>query len=279
MAKRPNRANVTSRKPVAKAAGTRPVKAKPKGKAGNSKPARAISSNHAKLQKPSASKASKAGKPIKAAVSKPKAIPPARKAHAPRVKPRPTVVAKTAPAPIQPSGPSSHELAMERFERGFQALQQREFRRAGELLNSLVGDFPDEKELHDRVRVYLAVCRRQAPSEPSSPRTFDERVYAATVTINRGAYDEGLSLLQALEREAPAHDHVHYMLAVVHTLRGRPSEAVPHLERAIELNEQNRYLASQDADLELLREYDGVAPLLETPAGGKRSALRSRSIR
>jgi hypothetical protein len=105
-------------------------------------------------------------------------------------------------AATPPAGPSSRESAVVLFERGFRSLQQREFAGAAALLRSVIASFPEEKELHERARVYLAICERQmAPA--TAPRTFEERVCAATLAINRGAYDEGLKLLQGLEREAP----------------------------------------------------------------------------
>jgi Tfp pilus assembly protein PilF len=190
--------------------------------------------------------------------------------------PRPAAPVRKTP---EQNAVATHTAAVQVFQRGFEALQQRDFARACSLLQSLVTDFPDEKELHDRARVYLAICERQATPKAATPKTIEERIYSATVTINQGGYDEGLSLLSALEGEAPEHDHVQYMLAVVHTLRGQADAAVPHLERAIELNEQNRYLASQDADLELLRQHDGVATLLEAPPHSRRSAPRPRFVR
>ena len=71
---------------------------------------------------------------------------------------------KKAPCRAAPAraGPSSHDQAVEKFERGFQALQQRQFGKAAELLRAVLNDYADEKELQERARVYLAICERQA---------------------------------------------------------------------------------------------------------------------
>jgi tetratricopeptide (TPR) repeat protein len=177
---------------------------------------------------------------------------------------------------VVPAGPTPHDLALAAFEHGFQALQQRQYGRAAQQLRSLVKDYPEEKELHDRARVYLAICERQAAPRDAAPRTFDERVYAATVAINRGSYDEGLALLRHLTGEDPASDHVHYMLAVVLTLKAQPDEALSHLRQAIDLNAENRYLASQDVDLEPLRQVAGFSALLEAPSARRRTPARRR---
>ena len=57
---------------------------------------------------------------------------------------------------------------MEVFERGVRALQLRNFKEACGLLAAILERYPDEKELHDRARVYIAICERQ--SDPSATR-------------------------------------------------------------------------------------------------------------
>ena len=36
--------------------------------------------------------------------------------------------------------------------------------------------------LHERVRLYLNICQRQATQREAAPQTIDERLYAATLT-------------------------------------------------------------------------------------------------
>jgi outer membrane protein assembly factor BamD (BamD/ComL family) len=161
-----------------------------------------------------------------------------------------------APAPRPPVSAAPvgrHVEAVTLYERALQALQQHDYPRAAELLQAILDGHPEEKELHERVRLYLNVCRRQTVPPDATPRTREERVYAATLAINAGAYDDGLAQLEGLLRQHGDNDHVHYMLAVVHTLRHNLDAAVVHLQRAIDLNAENRHLAWQDADLETLR--------------------------
>src|SRR5512133_2461979 len=78
----------------------------------------------------------------------------------------------------------NHLAAVHIYEQGMEALQQRDYGRAAQLLESVISSYPDEKELHERVRLYLNVCRRQASPPDHTPRTPEERVYAATLAIN-----------------------------------------------------------------------------------------------
>jgi Tfp pilus assembly protein PilF len=175
----------------------------------------------------------------------------------------PAEPARTTPAQ---TGPAAHEQAVVAFERGLQALHQRQFARAADLLSSVVSNFPDEKEMHERARVYLSICARQAAGANHAPKSFEERVNAATVAINRGAYDEALGLLTKLAGDHGSSDHVHYMLSVVYAVTGHVDHALKHLQQSVELNHENRYLANQDADLESLRQLPGFAAAIDIAA-------------
>jgi predicted Zn-dependent protease len=174
------------------------------------------------------------------------------------------------------SGPSPHERAVALFERGFQALQERQFGRAAGLLTSVVNEFADEKELQERARVFLAVCERKAGTLAAQPRSFEERLNAAVVAINRGAFGDGLALLHQLEGEAPDNDHVQYLLSVSCAWVGNLSPALAHLHRAIELAPENRFRAAQDPDLEPLRQDQGFAAIEEALPRRRRLAVKKR---
>jgi tetratricopeptide (TPR) repeat protein len=102
------------------------------------------------------------------------------------------------------------------------------------------------------------------------PRTLQERLYASTLALNGGRYDEAIVHLRLVRDEDPDNDHALYMLAVAHAQRGEHAEAVAHLERAIALNRENRALARRDPDLETLRDDEAFQSALE-PAGRMRS--------
>jgi tetratricopeptide (TPR) repeat protein len=132
------------------------------------------------------------------------------------------------------------------------------------VLRSVLSRYPGEKELHERVRLYVNVCERHMAPRALSPSTPEERVFAATLAFNSGNYDEALEHLRTASAESPDHDHVLYMLAAVLALRDEYDEAVPHLLRAIDLNPENRAMARHDPDLESLRHYENVRAALES---------------
>ena len=186
------------------------------------------------------------------------------------------------PAPAAPHRRSTYFEAVALYERGVEMLQRHEYQRAAETFESVLRQYPEEKELHERVRLYLNICRRQAAPRESTPQTIEERLYAATLSINGGRYDEAITHLRLVRDEDPDNDHALYMLAVAHAQRGEVAEAIAHLERAIAMNPENRGLARTDPDLEPLREDEAFRAALDAPPGSRidrRRPIRSRTAR
>jgi len=201
---------------------------------------------------------------------------------------------ESMPLPTQPAPPAAHVPqppqrrttyieAVALYEKGLETLQRHEFAEAAALFESVLRQYPEEKELHERVRLYLNICERQATPKEDSPQSLEERLYAATLAINGGRYDQALANLRLVRDEDPDNDHALYMLAVAHAQRGEPAEAIAHLERAIALNPENRALAKSDPDLEPIRGDDAFRTALETPAAPRsdrrRPPFRARNSR
>ena len=183
--------------------------------------------------------------------------------------------APAAPVSRAPVLRASYLEAVALYEQGLAALQAHEYSNASTLLRSVLSGFPEEKELHERVRLYLNVCERQVVPRASQPTTPEECVVAATVAFNAGDYEVALEHLREANRAAPDHDHALYMLAAVLALRNEAEKAVPYLLRAIELNPENRAMARRDADLESLRKNERVRAVLEAPTPAKTERRRS----
>jgi tetratricopeptide (TPR) repeat protein len=184
--------------------------------------------------------------------------------------------------PSSPAGPprrSTYFEAVALYERGLEALQRHDYQAAAASLESVLRTYPEEKELHERVRLYLNICQRHVAPREASPQTVEERLYASTLAINGGRYDEAISHLRLVRDEDPDNDHALYTLAVAHAQRGEHAEAIAHLERAIALNPENRVLARRDPDLEPLREDEAFRMALETGSTSSRGVDRRRPTR
>jgi tetratricopeptide (TPR) repeat protein len=207
-----------------------------------------------------------------------------RPIHTREATPRRDPAAPSSPParrPLTPVARTGYLDAVALYEQGVAALQAHEYSRASTLLRSVLSRYPEEKELHERVRLYLNICERQIVPRESAPTTPEERVLAATVAFNAGEYDEALEHLRVANQANPDHDYALYMLAAVLALREKADEAVPYLLRAIELNPENRAMARYDADLESLRAEERVRAALEAapPAKTERRRSHRRSSR
>ncbi len=194
------------------------------------------------------------------------------------------IPASSSRAPSAPVRRSTYFEAVALYERGLEALQRHEYQSAVDQLSSVLRLYPEEKELHERVRLYLNICRRHAEPQEAAPVTVQERLYAATLAINGARYDEALMHLRLVRDEDPDNDHALYMLAVAHAQRREPAEAIAHLERAVALNPENRAIARSDPDLDPLRQNDAFRTALDataTPRGveGRRPTSRPKSGR
>jgi tetratricopeptide (TPR) repeat protein len=204
----------------------------------------------------------------------------------------PTRQARAAPLPAPPSSSSSPQRrstyfeAVAVYERAVEAMQRHHYQAALDLLNSVLRLYPEEKELHERVKLYLNVCQRHATPREPVPSSVNERLYAATLALNGGQYDEALSHLRLVRDEDPDNEHALYMLAVAHAQRDEHAEAIAHLERAIALNPENRALARRDPDLEPLHDDEAFQAALDAPSSSsseripeRRRPVRPRSAR
>jgi tetratricopeptide (TPR) repeat protein len=164
---------------------------------------------------------------------------------------------------------STYLEAVAIYEKGMEALQRHDYNKALELFEGVLTSFPEERELHERVRLYLNVCKRHATPPAATPQTVQERLYASTLALNGGRYDEAIAHLRLVRDEDPDNDHALYMLAVAHAQRGEHAESIAHLERAIALNPENRAIARRDADLEPLHDDEAFHAALDSTARGR----------
>lgn len=166
------------------------------------------------------------------------------------------------------------------YERGLQALQRRDFAASADALRVVIERYPDERELLERARLYLKVCERELEPKEPTPKTADEWVYAATVALNAGDEATAHRHLQRALAEDARHDHAHYMMAVVSSRRNDPPTALEHLRKAVSLNPENRSLARQDPDLDVLRDEAAFKAALDASpvegAAARAAAAKAR---
>jgi tetratricopeptide (TPR) repeat protein len=242
--------------------------AKAKAKAPGSAPKRPAASAKPRTKPAKAAKPATRAKPAKA----PKMAPAKTPATAGKRtgKPQPSAPPPSA-APKRPGPPpppprrSTYADAVATYDKGMQAFHARRFAEAQLVLSSIVTLYPEEKELHERVQMYLNVCARHVGPQEARPQTVEERVNSATLAINDGRTDEAIAILKPVAADDASNDSAAYLLGVAYTLKQDFPSAMTYLERAVRLNPENRDLIRKEADLESLRQTDQFESLLNTP--------------
>ena len=157
--------------------------------------------------------------------------------------------------------------AMERFEKAMKALGKREFDKARTLFDSLVEDHPQEQELVERSRAYLALCERQLEKKPAfRPRNFTDLLGQGVFLHNKGEFDEALKLFRQAVDQQPKNEHALYCLAASAARAGDSAAALQALRSAIEASPATRAQARSDSDFDGLREEQGFQSLVQRTA-------------
>jgi tetratricopeptide (TPR) repeat protein len=155
------------------------------------------------------------------------------------------------------------ENARKDFDRGVAALQKRKFDESERHFLDLIQKYPNERELVDRARMYLAVCARRKDSERPASAEPEDFYYAAVLEKNRGNVDEAIEhLKRASRRNGDGDGRIDFLLACCYAQRGEARVAAEHLRRAIDEDGRHRVLARHDRDFDPVREAPEFLELL-----------------
>lgn len=153
------------------------------------------------------------------------------------------------------------------------ALQRHAYAPAADAFGHLMKDFPTERTLLDRARVYLELCHREMARRPPSPETSEDRLAIATLALNNGKDRDAEVLARRVLVDDPKKDLASYLLAVIEARRGHADAALAHLEQTIRLNPDARVQARHDDDFASLKDSDAFKALTgSTGAGAQRRA-------
>ena len=168
----------------------------------------------------------------------------------------------------------TYPQALKIYESGLASLHRKDFPVAQGQFQRLIDGFPEERELHERCRLYLEVIERKSKTT-AVPKTIEEQILAATVALNTDAPREAIQYLELARKEAPDSNEVHYLLAVSRAADGDLDTALIHLRRAVELNADNRFLARHESSFEPLHEQESfqhlIGSVVSSPSGDSKT--------
>ena len=168
--------------------------------------------------------------------------------------PRQKIATVKLPAPRRPT-PEEVALknALEQFANAVKLFSSNEFSKARGILGRLVTT--PAADLAERARAYLNICNQRLSRSTLHLKTADDFYNHGVQLANQRNLEEAEECLKKALTLAPKCDYIYYAMATTEALRGNNVEgALEHLQKAIELNAQNRYLAQKDPDFSNLEE-------------------------
>lgn len=178
----------------------------------------------------------------------------------------------------QPKRPLSDDphfaQAVQNYEAGLRALQERKFEKAKGLFQKVVAG--GIRELTDRASVHLNTCNQHLDrAANTSFKTVEEHYDYAISLMNLGDFIAAREHLDKLVKQSPQADYVHYGLAALACLTARHEDSLRHLGDAIRLNPSLRYQARNDSDFHNLTEDPRFTELLYPETGTEPSPTAS----
>lgn len=166
-----------------------------------------------------------------------------------------TAAAKSAPPPDP-----RYSQAVDNYQAGMKALQERKFEKAVQLLHKVV-DGPS-RELAERAALHMNTARQQLAKTTSSFKSAEEQYDYAVALMNSGNYEGARGQMEQILKKNQKADYAVYGLSVLDCLEGRVEDALRRLDQAIKLNPQNRLQARNDTDFRNLADDPRFTELL-----------------
>ena len=145
-----------------------------------------------------------------------------------------------------------YRKALAEYEKAIAYLQKRNFRRAAQLFERFIEDYSEERDLADRGRVYLNLCRKQTEAS-FELQGFDDHYYHGVFLVNRGEFREAIHVFQKALELRPASGKANFSLASAYARIDEKPSALEFLRKAVDLDGGNRLLGRQDPDFRSLK--------------------------
>ncbi len=164
------------------------------------------------------------------------------------------------PAKAQAAKAAANSAAYQHYQAAVQLVQQGKYEKALAALEKLLPEAP--REIAERIRMYIATCRRQLEHARITFQSSEERYNYAVLQLNNGLYEDAREHLQGVLGDEPKADYAWYGLAVLECITNRPEDCLEALHKAIHLNPRNRLQARTDNDFQAMADDPRFTELL-----------------
>ncbi len=154
------------------------------------------------------------------------------------------------------------------LEKGIQLIYKKDFKKARGELNALLEKYPKEIEILARARSYIQICEREETLHKKPPVATDQLYAMGILEHNKANYDSAISYFQQSLEMHPNADYIYYSVAASMAKKGDVAGSLENLRKAVELNEDSRIYAKNDADFSALQtnsEFTELVGLVPSP--------------
>lgn len=142
---------------------------------------------------------------------------------------------------------AAYGLAMKEFHKG-------DLEKAAESLTAFIETYPDDRELIDRARMYLEICKKKPKKEPVHLKSFEDYHQYAVYKINSGDNEGALKLLEKALEFKTEEGRIYYLMADACVRMGKIDDCLEYLKKAFQKDKFFVILAQNEIDFEPLWE-------------------------
>ena len=143
-----------------------------------------------------------------------------------------------------------YQKALAAYGQALKEFHKGEFSKAVELLAAFMEKYPNERELVDRARLYLSICKTRDKKETVHLKSFEDYFNQSVYRINKGEYESALKLLEKALEMKTDEGKIFYLMADAYCRMGQVDTCLDHLKKAIQKDKYFRVLAQNESDFE-----------------------------
>lgn len=147
-----------------------------------------------------------------------------------------------------------YQKALTAYNQAMKVFRKGGYEKAAEMLKTLPEKHASEKELVDRARIYIAICKERQKKEKILLKTFDDFYQYSVYRINQGEFKEALKWLEKARQIKPKEGKILYLMADAYCLMGNTEDCLEQLKKAIQIDKYFSILAQNESDFESLKE-------------------------
>jgi len=149
-----------------------------------------------------------------------------------------------------------YQKALAVYGEAMKEFRKEKFEKASEMLTNFLEKYAMEKELADRARIYIEICRERAKEgkESISLKTAEDYFQYGVYKTNSGEFEEALKSLEKALKLSPDDGKILYATADLYCLMGQTDSCLENLKKAIQADKFFRILAQNETDFEPLWE-------------------------